>query len=99
MLTAAELVFIPYLKQLVVMVIALVLLAENHKSQFSVLGNGYAGLLAALSFSPVLMVIHALITRWLVARQPPYKPSTKHIGTYALVLAANALSVALMAFK
>ena len=48
MLTAAELVFIPYLKQLVVMVIALVLLAENHKSQFSVLDNGYAGLLAAL---------------------------------------------------
>lgn len=80
-------------KQIILGMIGLILLSENHQHQYSALGKMHALWLAVLIFFPPVMVCYAVVCKYFT------KPITAHskfkgfTGGYALVISATIVSV------
>jgi hypothetical protein len=86
-------------KQITVGIIGLILLSENHQHRYSALGRLQAVWLAALAFSPLLTIVYATVCRCFAAPVLPPIKIKGFTGGYALVIAANCVSVLLIGFK
>lgn len=86
-------------KQVILGLIGLVLLEENHQHKYSALGKLQALWLSMLVFFPPIMVVYAVACR--LFTRPITAPSKfkGFTGGYALVIGSTVVSVLLMGFK
>ena len=86
-------------RQVVLLFISLILLYENYRFGYSIFGKWQCVMLSIMVLSPFVLAGYAL-SSWLVATRSTTLDNFKHNPYgYALVIVANALNVAAMAFK
>lgn len=83
------------MKQLVILAIGLILVAEDDKHSFSGVGNLYPMVLAVLSMFPLIMIVYASGVRMLVVTNPHRKPFCGFTRGYVWVIVTNVVIIGL----